>query len=185
MLKRCSNILLIVGKHNVPKLITVRRMGTRLFEEADHAKAYAQFRPNYPETVYKTIVDYYKDALNEFELAVDIGCGSGQSTEPLKEYFHKVIGVDVSANQIKNAKEKHAGIDFQVGPAENLPFLKDGCVDLITVAQAMHWFNHEQFYKEVDRVLKPEGVVALYGYGLPVETNDEAHRLVSHVSRYS
>lgn len=181
MLTKFPNALSKFRKHKI-NLIFVRRMSKKLFEEADHAKSYAQYRPTYPGTVYKTLIDYYKVSLDEFGLALDIGCGSGQSTEPLKQYFDRVIGVDISDNQIKHAKEKHVGIEFRVGPAEELSFLDDGCVDLITVAQAMHWLNHERFYKEVDRVLKPAGVVALYGYGVPKETNEEAHKFVSHVS---
>ncbi|CAC5397006.1 unnamed protein product [Mytilus coruscus] len=155
-------------------------MSIRLFESSDHAKYYAQFRPDYPDTVVQTIVEYCKLSYNNFNTALDVGCGTGQSTHSLKTYFKNVIGVDVSGKQIEQAKLKYHDINFRVGPAEDLSFLESGSVNLITTAQAMHWMNHEIFYKEVDRVLGPGGVLAVYGYGIPVENKKEAHNLVSH-----
>lgn len=156
-------------------------MSIRLFESSDHAKYYAQFRPDYPDTVVKSIVDYCKLSNNDFDTAIDIGCGTGQSTYSLKTYFKNVFGVDVSKKQIEQAKLKYHDIKFTVGPAEDLSFLESGSVNLITTAQALHWMNHEAFYEEVDRVLRPGGVLAVYGYGIPVENKKEAHNLVSHV----
>lgn len=155
-----------------------RNMSIRLFESSDHAKIYAQFRPDYPESVVKTIVNYCKQCSNDLGLAVDVGCGSGQSTYPLVKYFEKVVGMDVSEKQIENGTAKYTDIEFRVGPAEDLAFLDSGSVSLVTVAQAMHWMNHETFYKEVNRVLKPGGVLAVYGYGLPQENKKEAHAIV-------
>ena len=162
-------------------------MSIRLFEGSDHAKYYAQFRPYYPDSVVRTIVEYY--ASNNTDMivdsghgtAVDVGCGSGQSTYPLRQHFKKVIGIDVSEKQIEHAKKKYSDIEFRVGPGENLQFLENCSVNLITTAQAMHWMNHDAFYREVDRVLKPGGTLAVYGYGISQENKIEAHVLVSEV----
>jgi ubiquinone/menaquinone biosynthesis C-methylase UbiE len=66
--------------------------------------------------------------------AVDVGCGSGQSTYPLRQHFNKVIGIDVSEKQIEHAKKKYSDVEFKVGPGENLQFLENCSVNLITTA---------------------------------------------------
>ncbi|VDI19628.1 Hypothetical predicted protein [Mytilus galloprovincialis] len=179
LIKLCGQLLSRTKQYTNTTIIT-RNMSIRLFESSDHAKYYAQFRPDYPDTVVKSIVDYCKLSNNDFGTAIDIGCGTGQSTYSLKTYFKNVIGVDVSEKQIEQAKLKYHDIKFTVGPAEDLSFLESGSVNLITTAQALHWMNHEAFYEEVDRVLRPGGVLAVYGYGIPVENKKEAHNLVSH-----
>ena len=162
-------------------------MSIRLFESSDHAKYYAQFRPDYPDSVVRTMVEYYASNNTDMTVdsghgtAVDVGCGSGQSTYPLRQHFNKVIGIDVSEKQIEHAKKKYSDIEFRVGPGENLQFLENCSVNLITTAQAMHWMNHDAFYREVDRVLKPGGTLAVYGYGLSQENKIEAHVIVSEV----
>ena len=163
-------------------------MSIRLFESSDHAKYYAQFRPDYPDSVVRTIVDYYASNNTDTTVdsghgtAVDVGCGSGQSTYPLRQHFNKVIGMDISEKQIEQAKKKYSDVEFRVGPGENLQFLENCSINLITTAQALHWMNHDAFYREVDRVLKPGGTLAVYGYGMPQENKIEAHILVSEVN---
>ena len=164
-----------------------RNMSIRLFESSDHAKYYVQFRPDYPDSVVRTMVEYYASNNTDTTVdsghgtAVDVGCGSGQSTYPLRQHFNKVIGIDVSEKQIEHAKKKYSDVEFKVGPGENLQFLENCSVNLITTAQAMHWMNHDAFYREVDRVLKPGGTLAVYGYGISQENKIEAHVLVSEV----
>ena len=164
-----------------------RNMSIRLFESSDHAKYYAQFRPDYPDSVVRTMVEYYASNNTDTTVdsghgtAVDVGCGSGQSTYPLRQHFNKVIGIDVSEKQIEHAKKKYSDVEFRVGQGENLQFLENCSVNLITTAQAMHWMNHGAFYREVDRVLKPGGTLAVYGYGISQENKIEAHVLVSEV----
>ncbi|KAL3857016.1 hypothetical protein ACJMK2_011718 [Sinanodonta woodiana] len=144
-------------------------MACRYFEENNHTKAYALYRPTYPESVYDAILKYchQSSGLGEtaLDLAVDVGCGSGQSTLPLGKYFKKVIGLDISQEQIKYAPTNMSNVSFQVGPSEDLSFLKNDTVDLITVAQALHWMDLDKFYSELQRTLKPGGVFVAYGYG--------------------
>ncbi|KAK7475669.1 hypothetical protein BaRGS_00033095 [Batillaria attramentaria] len=121
--------------------------------------------------MYETIFNFCKETACDFSLAVDVGCGSGQSTVPLAAYFDKVIGVDVSESQIAKAPTDIPNLCFRVGPAEDLSFLEDASADLVTVAQAMHWMDVGKLYPEVQRVLRPGGSFVSFGYGLV--TSDE------------
>ena len=162
-------------------------MAIRLFEGQEHAKLYARYRPTYPEGMFEEIFKYCLSNNNDetyLNLAVDIGCGSGQSTRPLCRHFRQVIGSDVSEEQIKSAnaqKGENENIQFRTGKGEDLSFLEDCTVDLITIAQALHWLNHDLFYAEVRRVLKPGGVFAAYGYGQNVLSQEEAEKLQTEV----
>ncbi|KAJ9580802.1 hypothetical protein L9F63_024018 [Diploptera punctata] len=102
------------------------------------------------------------------ELAVDIGCGGGQSTEILAPYFERVIGFDPNDTQVLTAtrKNKFRNIIYRLGNAEQID-CEDNSVQLVTTCQACHWFDLPKFFAEVDRVLVPGGVIALYGYALP------------------
>jgi SAM-dependent methyltransferase len=160
------------------------------FADEEQASLYAQYRPTYPETVYKTIVEYlnrgstFSSEMNSqksFDLAVDVGCGSGQSTVPLCKYFKHVIGYDVSETQISHAPDNKENVTFKVGPGEDLSFLADCSTDLITSAQAVHWLDREKFYAEVRRVLKHGGVCAVYGYGINRLDNLEAQTINEQV----
>ena len=93
-----------------------------------------------------------------------MGCGTGQLTCLLANHFKTVIGTDPSADQISNA-EKRANIIYKTAPAEKLEG-EDSSFDLITVAQAAHWFDHAQFYQEVRRLAKPKAMLALISYGV-------------------
>ena len=145
-------------------------MSIRLFEEAAHASIYRKFRPTYPQKILELISDYIKTrTCGSFDLAVDVACGSGQSTFYLQETFKQCIGVDISKAQVEQARtactEKEAtNVSFVEGSADKLP-MNDGSVDVVTIAQAWHWLEPEGFYKECKRVLKPRGCVAVYGYG--------------------
>ena len=167
-------------------------MAIRLFEGEEHARFYAEYRPVYPDTLYEKIFEYCSVGTYDkspSDVAVDIGCGPGQSTWPLCRYFRQVIGSDISEYQITCAKSKTAGADgkaygnitFRVGPGEDLSFLEDSSVDLITVAQALHWLDRDAFYTQVKRVLKPNGVFAAYGYGVISLDEDAADKMQQEV----
>ncbi|KAH3884607.1 putative methyltransferase DDB_G0268948 [Dreissena polymorpha] len=161
-------------------IFCVRTMAIRLFEEKDHAQLYSKYRPTYPDSVYETIMRFYghgKEDAGDYTLAVDVGCGNGQSSFPLVKHFSRVIGCDVSKEQIKSAV-KHEKLTYTVCSGENLSFLQDGSVDLLTIAQALHWLDRETFFKEVIRVLKPGGVFAGYGYGNNILNNEDANNIV-------
>jgi SAM-dependent methyltransferase len=125
-----------------------------------HATDYAKYRPTYPAALF----GYLAKLVPERELAWDCGTGNGQAGLSLTPHFAKVIATDPSAKQIAHATP-HAKIEYRVAPAERTD-LAPHSVDLITVAQALHWFDFEKFYAEVARVLKPHGVLAVWCYTL-------------------
>ncbi|XP_060067355.1 putative methyltransferase DDB_G0268948 isoform X1 [Ylistrum balloti] len=156
-----------------------RGMSIRLFEGANHAQLYAKYRPTYTSEVYDEIKTYCQlPEASGCDTAVDIGCGNGQSTVPLTNIFKAVIGRDISEKQITEAKKHAPSIDFSVGPAEDLSFLDNETVDLVTTAQALHWMDRPRFFKEVERVLRPGGALVVYGYGNCTIDRTEAQRIV-------
>ena len=98
------------------------------------------------------------------ELAWDCATGNGQAAIGLAAHFEKVIATDASAQQIENA-EPDKRISYRVAPAE-ASGIDSGSVDLIMVAQALHWFDLDRFFTEAKRVLKDDGVLAVWGYKL-------------------
>src|SRR5215208_5997797 len=123
-----------------------------------HSKQYAQHRPQYPDEIYA----YLASIAPGHSLAWDCGTGSGQAALGLAKYFTKVYATDASAEQIAHAYP-HANVEYHAEPAEHVS-LNDSSVDLVTVAVAIHWFHFEEFYREVKRVLKPNGIHAACTY---------------------
>lgn len=124
------------------------------------AGAYAEFRPQYPKAVF----EWLSSLCGDHNLAWDVATGNGQAAEALAPHFKSVHATDASAKQIAEARPI-ANIRYAVEPAD-LCSLKNNSADLVTVAQALHWFAHDNFYAEVKRVLKPGGFFAAWGYGL-------------------
>lgn len=124
------------------------------------AKAYAQFRPTYPAELY----DFLYAHIPNKKMAWDCATGNGQVALALAQVFEQVYATDMSAKQLENAG-RSANITYLVEPAEHTSF-GDQSFDLITVAQAIHWFNFDTFFAEVRRILKPDGFFAAIGYGL-------------------
>ena len=125
---------------------------------SSYAKQYAQSRPGYPEELF----EYLSSLVDEHHLAWDCATGNGQAALTLTKYFEKVIATDISNEQIKNAI-KHKHIKYNVCNAEDSG-LENKSVNLVTVASAIHWFDLENFYKEVRRVVKPGGIIAAWSY---------------------
>jgi len=131
---------------------------------ADHfsgvADTYARFRPEYPSSLF----EYLASIGPARHLAWDCGAGSGQASRGLARFFQRVVATDASEAQIEAAL--HAdNVEFSVCPAD-ASGLPDHSVDLVTVAQALHWFPLDRFYAEVRRVLAPGGVLAVWTYGV-------------------
>ncbi len=124
-----------------------------------HASTYSQFRPTYPKALYAFLVGLTP----AHDLAWDVGTGNGQCAVALAEYFRHVHASDPSQAQIDHANP-HPRVTYAVGQAEDSG-LSVSSVDLITAAQAAHWFDMDGFTTEACRVLKPGGLVALWCYG--------------------
>jgi len=136
-----------------------------------HSGQYAQYRPQYPDEIYA----YLASIAPGHTLAWDCGTGNGQAAVGLAKYFDKVYATDASAEQIALAYT-HNKVDYRVEPAEHVS-LSASSTDLVTVAVAVHWFNFEEFYREVKRVLNPEGILAVWTYYL-TEISPEIDQLV-------
>ncbi|XP_037542250.1 putative methyltransferase DDB_G0268948 [Nematolebias whitei] len=141
-------------------------MAYRLFEGKKHASIYQQYRFTPPAELKNVIIQYLDTKKGQpHELAVDLGCGTGQFTRLLAPHFKEVVGMDVSENQVDEARTVPGdpNVTYRQGTAEDLPF-EDGTVDLLTAASAAHWFDKSKFLPEANRVLKPGGCIALLGF---------------------
>ncbi len=124
-----------------------------------HSPDYRAFRPTYPPELFA----YLASLCPHRDLVWDCGTGSGQAAVPLAEHFARVIATDASASQLASA-DTHPRVEYVVAPAERSP-LADGSADLVTVAQALHWFDFGRYYAEVRRVCRTNGVLAVWTYG--------------------
>ncbi len=140
-----------------------------------HSAAYRQARPTYPAELFAWLATQAPDRA----LVWDCGCGNGQASQALAEYFDQVVATDPSANQIAQA-EARDNIEYRIEPSEQSS-LADASASLVTVAQALHWFDHEAFYSEVDRVLKPGGVFAAWAYAGCSTGDPHIDRLIDYL----
>lgn len=119
---------------------------------------YAQFRPTYPAALFECLAELTPDK----GIAWDCATGTGQAACELARHYRQVFATDASAAQINQAKAV-ANVKYRVCTAEDSG-LESASVDVVVVAQALHWFNLEAFYREVERVLKPGGCLAVLSY---------------------
>ena len=124
------------------------------------AAGYAAHRPGYPKEMFAYLCSLGRGAA----VAWDCATGSGQAARALAKHVDRVFATDASARQIQNAVA-HPRVEYCVAPAERSG-LYDHSVDLVAIAQAMHWFDLDQFHAEVRRVVRPGGVVAARCYAL-------------------
>ena len=124
----------------------------------NQAKSYAAARPSYPEELFGWIERHAPQT----ELAWDVGTGSGQAAKSLARRFSKVHATDIDAAQIAQC-ENHPKINFQQAAAE-ASGLSENSVDAITVATALHWFDHSRFWCEVERVARKGAVFCAWTY---------------------
>ena len=134
---------------------------------------YARYRPHYPDELY----DYLNQRAVRFDQAWDCATGNGQVAHKLVESFDHIIATDISRAQLDNAI-RHDKITYETGQAEKTS-IADECIDLITVGQAIHWFDHEAFYKEVKRVSRKDALLAYWSYGL-LKVNPEIDKAIHH-----
>ncbi len=144
---------------------------------SQQAKTYAKFRPEYPPELYDFIL---KNTENR-ETAWDCATGNGQAAKVLAQHFEKVYATDISQKQIDNATQA-GNIEYSISSAEITPF-DDNTFDLITVAQAAHWFDFDKFYAEVKRVAKPNATLAIWGYGTLSADEEEIDKLLQNFYR--
>jgi len=151
------------------------------------AERYAQYRPYFHPLVIKKIKNYlgFKKSVN---LALDVGCGTGQSTVALKKIASSVIGVDISTDMLRLAEEK-PGIRYIQSAAESLEILDSNSFDLLTTSLAFHWFDQKKFFAEAKRLLKEKAWLVIYnnGFSGQMRSNTDFQPWVEqvYVNRYT
>ena len=137
---------------------------------ADHFSAaacdYDRFRPRYPASLF----DYLASLVAERDLAWDCATGTGQAAAPLAARFRRVVASDASFAQITQTS-RLLGVNFFVARAERVP-LRDDCASLVTVGQALHWFDRAAFFSEAKRILRPDGILSAWTYNLCTVNSD-------------
>lgn len=142
----------------------------------EQSRTYARLRRGYSDTVYDAVINYHTSSGGQLGTVVDVGCGPGLATFALAPIFGHVVGLDQSEAMIATARSKgvvtHTGepLRFETSSAETLgedlsPPITESSVDLITAAEAAHWFNMPRFWTSAARVLRPGGSVALWSGG--------------------
>lgn len=130
------------------------------------ARRYAAGRPFF----HPIVLDMIRSHLPAGEMvarAIDVACGTGQSTRILTEIAGQVTGTDVSEEMLAQAFQDHR-INYVPASAEALPF-PESSFELMTVALAFHWFNRELFLSEARRVLAPGGLLIIYNHAFAGE----------------
>lgn len=138
---------------------------------SNHSRIYSEFRPDYPEA----LIEWVCSLPAERKLAWDCGTGSGQAAVLLRSQFPRVLATDPSEEQIRHARQM-PGIEYRVLPAEDTN-IESGSVDLVTAAQALHWFDFDRFFAEAKRVLKPGGAICAWSYGM-LETAEPVKNII-------
>ncbi len=131
---------------------------TNYFSSDEVAERYAKVRPFYHDEVMARVCAL--SGVAKFGRALDVGCGSGQSSVALAEIAGEVVAVDASREMLEQ-RQARVNVCYRMGVAEELEF-GDGEFDLVAVGSALHWFEQRRFYAECLRVLKPEGWLVVY-----------------------
>jgi SAM-dependent methyltransferase len=136
--------------------LTVHPLAAAGFAAA--AEVYERARPSYPQEAVDWIVE--RANLGPGRVVVDLAAGTGKLTRLLVPSGAEVVAVEPVPEMRAKLEEVVAGVEALYGTAERLPFA-DGSVDVVTVAQAFHWFDHERALAELHRVLRPDGLLLL------------------------
>lgn len=140
------------------------------------ATAYASFRPHYPEALFAWLAEHSPARRR----ALDVACGNGQASRPLRRHFAQVLACDASLEQLR-AGDDWGAVQRFCADAQALP-LAPTSLDLLVVAQALHWFAGAAFFAEAERVLRPGGLFCAWCYGL-MRINDELDELIEDLYR--
>ncbi|KAJ0040389.1 hypothetical protein Pint_27399 [Pistacia integerrima] len=130
------------------------------------AKLYVDARPTYPSEWYSMLASH----TTLHCLAWDVGTGNGQAAFGVAEHYEQVVATDVSEDQLENAlphpRVRYLHTPLSLSDDELVTLIGgENSVDLVTGAQAVHWFDLPKFYTIINRVLrKPGGVIAVWGY---------------------
>ena len=144
----------------------------------DESKRYAQLRLAYHPSVYESIVAQHTAAGGKLDSLLDVGCGPGLATRDLAAYFNHATGIDPGESMIEVAQSMDMktstseSVAFKLTSAEEMSGIEDNSIDVITAANAAHWFDMPAFWKRAAQVLRPGGSVALWTSGEMVAHSD-------------
>ena len=130
-----------------------------MFERQDAARRYARASRYHHNVVIQRIATQL-DICQPFDCALDVACGTGLSCKALKQVAAKIVGADLSAAMLAEAK-RDSRIDYLRCPSEVLP-LPDQSFGLLTVSSGLHWFERNAFLAEAYRILQPRGWLVIY-----------------------
>lgn len=135
-----------------------------------YISTYHQFRPKPPAGIIEQTLNYINKS--EKVKVLDLGCGSGISTQIWKEYADRIIGCDPSSEMIEFATNKNnsSKIEYKVGFSHSIP-MESESIDIISCSQSFHWMEPKSTLKEVNRVLKKDGVLVIYDVIWPPSVN--------------
>lgn len=133
---------------------------------ADHfsavAQGYATYRPGYPDELF----GWLAAVTPAHRCTWDCATGTGQAAAGLANHFDRVVATDASLAQVRHAVVRRPNILFAVALAE-VSCLASRSVGLVAVAQALHWFDVTAFFAQVQKVLQPSGILAVWCYRNP------------------
>ena len=144
---------------------------------SDRAALYAAYRPLYPESLYEFVAGLTR----QHRVVLDCGTGNGQAAVGLVAHFDRVIATDPSAEQLRNAT-RHERIEYRVASADSSG-LPARSLDLVTAAQALHWFDATAFFAEAKRVLVKDGAIAVWAYGDPILDTEPLNKTLHAFNR--
>jgi SAM-dependent methyltransferase len=140
-----------------------------------HASEYAAYRPSYPPALFELLASLPRRR----GLALDCATGNGQAAVGLAERFERVVAIDASREQLANARP-HPRVEYRLARAEETG-VEAAAVDLVCVAQALHWLDFDSFYAEVRRIMAPGGAIAAFTYDL-ARVAPELDRIVDRLA---
>jgi len=141
----------------------------------DAAGYYHRYRHGYPSAAIDALVGAFK--LTGQDVMVDLGCGTGQLTLPMARHVRAVIGVDVEPDMLEHAQQAARDADvrnvmWMLGADADIPVLRrllgDRSVGAVTIAQALHWMNHQDLFRAVAPLVRPSGGIAVVTNGTPL-----------------
>jgi ubiquinone/menaquinone biosynthesis C-methylase UbiE len=144
----------------------------------DESKRYAQLRLAYHPSVYESIIAQHTSKGGKLDSLLDVGCGPGLATRDLATHFNHATGIDAGESMIEVAQSMDIKtstsepVAFKLTSAEEMADIEDNSIDVITAANAAHWFDMPAFWKRAAQVLKPGGSVALWTSGEMVAHSD-------------
>lgn len=133
------------------------------------AEVYDKYRPSYPGELIKWLWDK-----THAGTVADIGAGTGKFTECLRAMPWRITAVEPNGDMLEKLRANCPGVGIVNAPAEDTG-IPSGSIDLVTAAQAFHWFDKGSFKSECRRILTPSGRLAVI-WNNRTETNMQKER---------